>query len=499
MSRTGLRQGSVSASVRFASPTELEVLGDAVGDAFLVADANQRIVVFNRVAERVFGYAREEVVGGELGLLLPDRFRSQHADRVGEFGSHGRGHRLEASGRSRVMGRRKDGVEFPAEVTLTVLEVGGEVMASAAIRDVSARVATERALAESEERFRVAFHLSPVAMALIDLEGRCASANLALSEQSGYPVEALVGRPMTDLVYGDDLGVLVEGLNQVMSGTSPVARMELRQRGADGTVRMVDLSLALVVDGEGSPQYMIGQSLDITERVESQARLEEMLDSKNQLIASVSHELRTPLTVLVGYARLLLDNTGLTGVERTEMIGSIVRESADLTNIVEDLLVAARAETDGLAVVQVPVDTRAQVAQVLEAWDKTAVDHIGVVGARLVGLGDPGRVRQILRNLVSNALRYGGGNVVVQIDGDPTTGKVAVGDDGEMISNEDQERIFQPYQRAHEAVGVTPSMGFGLSVSRQLAQLMGGDLVYHRRDDMNVFELTLPAARDQPA
>lgn len=473
-------------------------MGEAVGDAFLVADASQRIVVFNRVAEQVFGFARAEVVGGELGLLLPERFRNQHGAQFKEFGSHGRRHRLDASGRPRVMGRRKDGVEFPVEVTLTALEVGGEVMASAVVRDVSARVATERTLAESEERFRVSFDLSPVAMALINLEGVCVSANLALSEQSGHPLKTLVGRPMTDLVHDDDLGVLSEGLNQVMSGTTPVARMELRQRGADGTVRIVDLSLALVVDEDGSPRYMIGQSLDITDRVESRARLQAMLDSKNQLIVSLSHELRTPLTAVVGYAQLLHDDTGLSADERSGMIAAVVRESLHMTNIIEDLLVAAKADADALAVVRVPVDVRAQVSQVLETWDKIpAVDRIAVTGARLVGLGDPGRVRQILRNLVSNALSYGGENVVVQIDGVSAMVRVAVGDDGEMISAEDQVRIFLPYQRAHEAVGVTPSIGFGLAVSRQLAQLMGGDLIYQRRDDMNFFELTLPTAPDQ--
>ena len=116
-----------------------------------------------------------------------------------------------------------------------------------------------------------------------------------------------------------------------------------------------------------------------------------------------------------------------------------------------------------------------------------------------MGLGDPARVRQILRNLVSNALHYGGENVAVQIDHVSATVRVAVGDSGEMISAVDLERIFQPYQRVREAVGVTQSMGLGLAVSRQLAQLMGGDLVYHRRDDMNVFELTLPVAPDQAA
>jgi two-component system sensor histidine kinase KdpD len=142
------------------------------------------------------------------------------------------------------------------------------------------------------------------------------------------------------------------------------------------------------------------------------------------------------------------------------------------------------------------VDLSAQASQVLEAWGRYEVDHIAMVGPPVFGVGDPARVRQILRNLVSNALHYGGETVVIRMDGDETTARIGVADNGGPIPPAERERIFLPYQRAHETVGVTPSIGFGLAVSRQLAHLMEGDLAYRRDNDENVFELTLPRATD---
>jgi PAS domain S-box-containing protein len=482
------------ASQCFGSADDVTPLGNAVGDAFLVVDAAQRVVVFNRAAQRVFGFDRVEVLGNPLTMLLPDRFHGSHRGQVNGFRSHGLGHRVSASARSSVGGRRKDGSEFPAEVTLAALEVSGEVMVAAVVRDVSARVAIERALSESEERFRVAFEHSPVAMALVNLEGRCTSANQALAELTGYPVSVLVGVPMMDLVDQDDLPALVESINRLRSGDSPTARIELRQRDTDGLMRVVDLNLALVVNSDGEALYMIAQSLDVTERVQSRARLEEMLASKNELIATVSHELRTPLTAFLGFAQLLHDEgSALSAEERAEMIEAIVTESVDMANTVEDLVVAAKVETDALAVVQVAVDLRAQAAQVLEAWRRSEVEHVELVGPRVRGLGDPARVRQIVRNLISNALRYGGERIVIRTGGDETMARIEVVDNGAAISPGDQERIFLPYQRAHETVGVTPSMGFGLTISGWLARLMDGDLKYRRDGDQNLFELTLPA------
>jgi signal transduction histidine kinase len=163
----------------------------------------------------------------------------------------------------------------------------------------------------------------------------------------------------------------------------------------------------------------------------------------------------------------------------------------DLTNIVDDLLVAARAEIDVLTVARVAIDLRAQASQILEMHGS---DQIEVVGADVRAWGDPARVRQILRNLVSNAMKYGRDPITIDVAKHGSTAVISVADRGEPIAKDDQVRIFEPYERAHRVAGVTASMGLGLPISRQLASLMGGSLVYVRTPDTNVFALELPLA-----
>jgi signal transduction histidine kinase len=103
-------------------------------------------------------------------------------------------------------------------------------------------------------------------------------------------------------------------------------------------------------------------------------------------------------------------------------------------------------------------------------------------------------VRQVLRNLVSNALKYGGTNVTVRVGYESDVAFVRVEDDGEGVEPEERETIFEPYRRAHDAPGLTASMGLGLAISRQLARLMGGDLTYTRESSLTVFTLSMPKA-----
>jgi signal transduction histidine kinase len=234
---------------------------------------------------------------------------------------------------------------------------------------------------------------------------------------------------------------------------------------------------------------------DITERESARETVEELVRSKEQLIASISHELRTPLTVVLGFAQILQDEaSGSSAAERAEMIRSIADEAIELTNIVEDLLVAAKAESGTLVFVHVPVDLRAQTAQVLETWRRGAVDHIEITGPSVRAIGDPARVRQILRNLISNALRYGGDRVRTSVSTGRTTCRVQVSDNGPGIPPEDRERIFDPYQRGHDTPGLTAPLGLGLTLSRQLARLMDGDLTYRHENGKSIFECTLPLA-----
>jgi signal transduction histidine kinase len=231
------------------------------------------------------------------------------------------------------------------------------------------------------------------------------------------------------------------------------------------------------------------------EREIARERLEQVIRAKDDFLASVSHEMRTPLTAVMGFGQILQDEAGsLSDAERSELLETIVRQAADLTNIVNDLLVAARYDTGTLHITLVPVTLRAQAAQALEAFEQEHVSHVALTGDYLRAVGDPHRVRQIIRNLISNALRYGGDDIRIEVTSDADTAKAIVCDNGSPIPMEDRERIFKQYQRAHDENGVAESLGLGLAISRQLARQMDGDLTYRHEGGESIFELTLPSA-----
>ncbi len=224
-------------------------------------------------------------------------------------------------------------------------------------------------------------------------------------------------------------------------------------------------------------------------------RLEQAISAKSDFLASVSHELRTPLAAVLGFGQVLREDAGtLSEEEHTELLGTIVRQAADLTNIVDDLLVSAKNDMGALHLTLVPVTLRAQAAQALEDFEQDQVSHISVTGEPARATGDPGRVRQIIRNLVSNALRYGGTEVRIEVSSDVDAAKVFVYDSGPSIPFEDRELIFEQYQRASNVVGPAESLGLGLSISRELARHMSGDLTYRHENRESVFELSLPRA-----
>jgi signal transduction histidine kinase len=220
---------------------------------------------------------------------------------------------------------------------------------------------------------------------------------------------------------------------------------------------------------------------------------ESEIASKDQLIRSVSHELRTPLTALLGYAELLNDH-GLDSTDRSTMLGTIVRQGRDLANIVEDLLTRAHVEAATLQVTHVPISLGAQTAQVVEDWNPEERAAITATTDRDVrALGDPARVRQIVRNLVSNALRYGEGTVEISTHQDGASFvALKVSNPGPAIPRSEYESIFEPYHRLKESAPAPGGLGLGLAISRQLAEMMGGDLTYERHNEQSVFSLKLP-------
>ncbi len=498
-------------------------------DAIISIDDEHRILVFNQKAEAMFGYSAKEVLGGQIEVLFLSELRDKYAHNMDEFLRQEiskllDGHRLE------MPAQRKDGDTFTAEISLSSLDVGGDRILTAIMRDVTKHQEADQAIRESEQRYRNLFERSPIALWEEDFSAVGAwledlresgvkdlreyltenpselaeSANLIRVLDVNPAAVQLIGATRSEELLGNFLPtILTTGLReslieQFTAIWTNLDHYRFEMAGSTVTGDQIDLELhwaANRIDDQLDLSCVIIAMDDITQRKMAEQGLIELARSKDELIASVSHELRTPLTGIVGFTQLLQDSTiELTPEERQDMINLVALEATDIANIVEDLLVAARTEIGGLYVSTVSVDLLAQMSQVLEAWDQRLDSQIALNGSTIHALGDPSRIRQIVRNLITNALRYGGESVSVELSEIGSTTYARVIDNGPEIPLADQTRIFEAYQRAHTEPGQPGSVGLGLAVSRELAHLMNGDLIYRHEPGRSIFELSLPVS-----
>lgn len=307
-------------------------------------------------------------------------------------------------------------------------------------------------------------------------------------------------RSFTKESYPELYATLIEQFTAPFNGTTSI----VREHTAPSLVGdVVVRSHWKALEDETGPTWdrIVIVDFDLTELRSAQNKLESLLEfkdqlmnSKDELIASVSHEIRTPLSSIVGFAELLKDASDLDEDERNEMIELLVQQSGDMTNIVDDLLVAAKSDLGRLEVASVAVDLKAQAAQAVEAIDSGRARIVGVPGDSVRCIGDPARVRQIARNLLSNAIKYGGPEIRIDTSVRGDFGVLEVRDNGDGVSDGSRERIFDPYDRGDQQSGSTSSLGLGLHISRGLAHRMGGDLTYRYQNDESLFELKLPLA-----
>jgi signal transduction histidine kinase len=259
----------------------------------------------------------------------------------------------------------------------------------------------------------------------------------------------------------------------------------------DGTELPVRLNLHVpLVDGKPDFAHVVVAMTDVSELMNTQRELERLISWKNEFTAAAAHELRTPLTGIIGFLDVLrTEGASFEGPALREMLDVLAGEAQELERLVEDLLVAARSEAGELDVLTAGVDLQPLVRDALKLVDA----HMEASGIDVRVDADGVRVRQIVRNLATNAIRYGGPKRRVetgQIDG---MAFVDVADDGTEIAPNVASAIFEPFNRG-EANTIQASVGLGLSVARSLARAQGGDLVYRRIGDENVFRLELPLA-----
>jgi signal transduction histidine kinase len=215
--------------------------------------------------------------------------------------------------------------------------------------------------------------------------------------------------------------------------------------------------------------------------------------SKDQFIADVSHELRTPLTGIYGFASALEDAADDLPEQSRELVGFIVTEAAELSRMVDDLVAAGRIDAEAITYDIEPVQLWMEIRDVVRPFRRQGIS-VEVDDISISVLADRMRLRQLLRNLVSNAAKHGGEEIAVTAYSRGDTGVIEVIDDGPGVSDEVGARLFNRYVHRDGAAVVQGSVGLGLAIARSFADGMGGELTYLRVDDLTIFEVSLPLA-----
>ena len=387
-------------------------------------------------------------------------------------------------------------------------------------RDVTALKRAEADRAEATRRFATAFDDAPIGMALTSLEGRWLKVNRMLCQLLGYTEPQLLATDFRAVTHPDDLDVSIGLVRDLLAGAIAIAETEKRYLRSDGSVIWVLLSVSLVRDLAGAPVHFVSQIQDISERKRAREELDAALARameasrlKSQFVANMSHEIRTPLNGVIGMAGLLAD-TALDGEQR-EYVDAIQSSGEALMAVIEDILDLSKIEAGRLELDEQRFDVRDLVEGVCTmlapSADDKAVALMSWIDHRVWerAYGDGPRLRQVLVNLVTNAVKFtAAGEIVLRVDldehGERPGLRFALSDTGIGIDVSATEQIFDSFAQADSSTtrryGGT---GLGLAISQRLVELMGGRIdVQSTVGEGSTFSFTVavaPVPGDQAA
>jgi PAS domain S-box-containing protein len=462
--------------------------------AIITIDQFTNVTSWNPGAERLFGYSAEEAIGSHLDDLvaktpeLHEEAARYSAERVG-------GKEL------RVITRRtrKDGSLVDVELLAAPVLIGGERVGHSVIYHDVGEIQRQKRYYEALVQW------SPLAIVLMDPEGTVTSWNPAAEGLFGYSAEEAIGRDIDDLI-ATDASIRAEATISTERGMrGELVHLITKRTHKDGSLVDVEVFGAPVVVGDEAVG-LYGLYHDIGELQRAREAAEAATEAKSAFLAAMSHEIRTPLNAVIGMTGLLLD-TQLGSEQRR--FAEVIRGSGDaLLGVINDILDFSKIEAGRLELESTPLDLRGCIESALElvaplaaqkgldlAYDLDPEAPTGVVG-------DLTRLRQILINLLNNAVKFTErGEVVVTVSAEPIgTGDrhrltFAVRDTGIGIAEDRRDRLFESFSQVDPSTtrrhGGT---GLGLAISNRLVELMGGTMwVESSPGEGSIFRFTIEA------
>ncbi len=512
----------------------LDRILEGIAQGVAVVDRQGTIMRTNAALCRDFGYREEELHGQCVDLLVPDDVRPRHPAMRDKFTANGV---ARSFGQVRgIRGRRKDGTEFPIELGLSAMQQGGDRFTIATVLDITKTVEAEeevRQLNAGLER-RVEERTAELEEARRQIEVATDAAQMGIWSFNLTTCELTWNKWMYEM-YGVDTSLRDEPLLEVWrSGVHPddaaqvdelwdTAIRETRRFATEfrvvqpgGEIRWV-LAHALLSGEPGKTEMRaVGINFDITARKESEVATAAARDAaelasraKGDFLANMSHEIRTPMSGIIGMTDLLLD-TPLTEEQRTR--AQAVRSSADaLLTIINDILDFSKIEAGRMDIEPIVFDMQQLLADLAatlairaheKGLDLICPDHL-LPPEAVCFKADAGRIRQILVNLIGNAIKFtNAGEVSVSFRAEPehvgrSLVRFEVRDTGIGVPAEQQARLFQRFSQADSSTTRNyGGTGLGLAICRQLVEIMGGEIGVHSvPGDGSTFWFTLDLER----
>jgi PAS domain S-box-containing protein len=462
---------------------------EAAPDAVIIVDRAGKIVQVNGQTEKIFGWGREELLGQEVEILVPPRFRDKHREQRAGFVAHPNTRPMGAD--SKLHGLRKDGSEFPVEISLSpILDHTGILIASI-VRDVTERSRIEAALHDSEARYRRLFETAKDGILILDADTlKTLDANPYMTELLGYTHDEFLGKELWEIGFFGDKQASRAAYHELQrKGYIRYDHLPLETKhGEKAEVEFV--SNIYQVDGRNVAQCNIR---DISERSRLERSLEEKTEAladlhrrKDEFMAMLGHELRNPLAPISNAVHLL----GLGKNEeplQQKALAIIERQLSQLIHLVDDLMEVSRITTGRVRLRLDRIIASGIVERAVESARPLIDQHRHGLTVTLppkpIWLNaDASRLEQVVVNLLTNAAKYtpDGGQIWLFLQEEGSDCVLRVRDSGVGIAPEFLPRVFDLFTQAERSQDRSQGgLGIGLALVQRLVEMHHGKVEVH--------------------